>query len=227
LSFIFYYLYIMIHPSIVINIHICQKGLWTIPFDMIMSEIKSSGLYNECKEIRLGIVNDNGVVIDNKRFNDPKIKIISWGYSDNYERVTLHNMIKSSQLEDVQYLYCHTKGIKYFESNDTHTKNCVMDWIKLLIHFNIKKWITASQCLMKYDTYGCEFSRKPKKHYSGNFWWANSQYIRTLPKVIGNEYCDPEFWLLQRDKVLMMNIFSSGIDAGDHYRIRFPKKGNY
>lgn len=33
------------------------------------------------------------------------------------------------------------------------------------------------------------------KHFSGNFWWANSSHISTL-ETIGGDYLDPEMWVL-------------------------------
>ena len=31
----------------------------------------------------------------------------------------------------------------------------------------------------------------PKLHYSGNFFWANSHYVKTLVREIGPDYLDP------------------------------------
>jgi hypothetical protein len=219
-------------PSIIGYIHICQKGRWYKSFDMIMNAIKESGLYERTLEIRVGIVNDYNEIIMDSRFEDPKIKIVTYGPAHLYERVTLNHMIKFSINEETQYWYAHTKGIKYFDSDNLHSINCITDWIKIMIHFNFLEWEKATQSLLSFDTYGCEFQEPPVPHYSGNFWWANSQYIRTLPSEIGVEYCDPEFWLLRRenpdmDKPLMCNIFSSGIDGGNHYYCRFVKGEHY
>ena len=30
---------------------------------------------------------------------------------------------------------------------------------------------------------GVDWTTDPDPHYSGNFWWANSNYLKTLPKV--------------------------------------------
>lgn len=45
--------------------HVCQKGDWKRSFDMIYNYLKNYGLYDETCEIRLGIVNDVGSVIEN------------------------------------------------------------------------------------------------------------------------------------------------------------------
>ena len=107
-------------------------------------------------------------------------------------------------------------------------EKCVKDWIDLMLYCNVSNWKIASKKLMKNDIYGCEYSKFPVNHFSGNFWWANSQYIRTLPKKIGNNYCDPEFWIFKRvPEPLYCNIFSSGIDGGEHYFKRFKKGVDY
>ena len=199
-------------------IHICQKGLWEKSFDMIMSKVKSSGLYDATNEIRICIVNDEIDIIDNIRFHDPKIIIAAKGHATDYERTTLLHMKIASETDPCcQYWYVHTKGIRFFESECENIKKCVISWINLMIHWNIINWRDASEKLLSHDTYGCELSTNPVPHYSGNFWWANSQYIRTLPSKIGDEYYDPEFWLFKRDNPLICNIYSTGIDGGNHY----------
>lgn len=214
-------------PPIIVYFHICQNGPWHIPFDMIMSAIKSSGLYDSCIEIRAGIVNDVGYIIPDERFNDPKIKLVAHGPSSLYERVTLSHMWNYSKTDNAQYLYVHSKGIGHFAGSDEHKKNCVTDWINLLIHWNIHHWRLASEKLMSNDVYGCEICNYPCFHFSGNFWWANSHFIRTLPEEIGPGYCDPEFWLFKRDKIIWCNIFSSGLAGGSNYFHRFIKGIHY
>jgi hypothetical protein len=210
-----------VYPEIIGYIHVCQIGKWRITFDMIMNSIKKSGLYNQMKEIRVGIVNNESHVIPDKRFTDPKIVIIGHGPSRLYERLTLHTMRKNAETENCQYWYAHTKGISHFENN-SGKKDFVIDWIKLMIYWNFKNWRIASNNLLSHDTYGCEYTDNPTCHFSGNFWWANSQYVRTLPNIIGSNYCDPEFWILNRSGNIICNIFSSGLDGGDHY---FYKSG--
>ena len=209
----------MANAEIIGYIHVCQMGQWHITFDMIMNAVKSSGLYNACREIRIGVGNDHGYVIPDDRFNDPKIVIVAYGPSSEYERITLHKMREHSEIDSVQYWYAHTKGIRHFDS-EGHQKNCVVDWINLMIKWNFHYWQHATNALMHNDAYRCEHSNFPSPHFSGNFWWANSCYIRTLPKTIGSGYCDPEFWLLNREDNYVCNVYSSGIDGGDHYSKR-------
>jgi len=203
-------------------IHVCQIGNWQKSFDMIMSSIRSNGLYDATLEIRVCVVNKSEAIFDDIRFHNEKIVLVEHGPACNYERTTLLHMANYSETDPFcQYWYAHTKGIKYFDTPNDPKTNCVIDWIKLMIHWNFVNWRIASEKLQSHDTYGCEHHNIPQQHYSGNFWWATSSYIKTLPKEIGPGYWDPEFWLLQKSNVKACNIFSSGHIPGGLYFVRF------
>jgi len=199
---------------IIIYFHICQKGEWKRSFLMSFEQIKASGLYDECQEIRCGVVNDGGALIGDPIFHDPKIKVVALGRSAEYERLTLHHMRQAAETEvGAKYLYCHTKGLMHF---GTHREESVLDWIRMLVYFNIERWRLAKETLDTFDTYGCNyFTDGYPQHYSGNFWWANASYIKTLPKTIGPAYLDPEFWVLSKEPKYFV-AFSSGINHYDH-----------
>ena len=103
---------------IIIYIHICQFPNWQILFSKIMDEIKASELYDNCKEIRLGVVNHIDRVFDEPILNDPKISCIIHSHCSSYERSTLLHMREKSEKEEAQYLYVHTKGLKYLDNNN-------------------------------------------------------------------------------------------------------------
>jgi hypothetical protein len=198
-------------------IHICQIGNWELPFKLIMRAVRRNGLYDATHEIRLGIVNNENSIIDNPIFDDKKFVKVAHDKSSNYERTTLLHMSNASETDPCcAYWYAHTKGIKYFDTNSPLKKN-IIQWIRLMCYHNFINWRNAIEKLLTHDTYGCEYFNIPKKHYSGNMWWANSHYIRTIPKYIGEDYYDPEFWLLQRPDALIYNAFSSGYGPGGLY----------
>jgi len=55
--------------------HICQKGDWERSFDIIFNYLKNYGLYHITSQIRLGIINDMGNIIENYRLQDTKFKM--------------------------------------------------------------------------------------------------------------------------------------------------------
>lgn len=95
----------------------------------------------------------------------------------------------------------HTKGVTY--DHPILNKN-VKAWVRYLDLYTIGHWKECIDALNTYDTAGTMYSPTPMKHYSGNFWWANSNYIKTLP-TLDKENIKPlergEFWICsQSDK---------------------------
>jgi len=194
---------------------------------MIMDAMRGSGLYNAATQIRLGVLTDKNGSIDRTLFNDPKFHIIHEGRPEEYERPTLLHMRRSAASElETKYFYCHTKGVRWF---GTPTEPFVVDWIKLLIYWNIERWVNAEDILGKYDTYGCNYDNTGRYplHFSGNFFWTTSHHLKTLPDTIGDGYNDPEFWLCSDGmfggKPNVYNAFSSNLEGMGHYGILFPE----
>jgi len=203
----------MSNKKIVGYFHICQKNGWEKSFDLIFPKIKSSGLYDATEEINIGIVNNNGYVIDDPRLNDPKFKVIYFGEEKNYERPTiLHMRVNADVYQgDYCYWYVHSKGITHWGGPK---ESFIIDWINFLVYWNIEKWNTACKILESYDTYGC--NAIGKQHYSGNFWWANGSHLKNLPVHIKDYYIAPEDWVcIKNDK--MFNIYSCGLQGCGHY----------
>lgn len=178
--------------NIIIYIHICQKEGWKRSFTIIMDSIRESNLYDSVDEFRLGVVNEDGYLIQDELLNDKKFKIIHVGHSNEYERNTLLHMKKSSYVDPDNTLYCylHTKGIRHF---NTPFEKPILDWIYDMLKYNIYYWEDVVNKLKIYETYGCNYNNL---HYSGNFWWATKEHIKKLPDQISTDYVDPENWIL-------------------------------
>jgi hypothetical protein len=205
-------------------IHICQLGDWKRSFNMLMTRIRESGLYSVATEFRCGVVSPTGTITQDEIFMDPKIKIVCSGYSQEYERPTLLHMRNSAEIDgdNKRYLYLHTKGLRWF---GTSKEPFVVDWINLLLYWNVNKWRDALSMLETYDTYGCNYYCKDNvwpHHYSGNFFWTTPKHLKTLPRYIGPGYNDPEFWLCS-NKPKVHNAFTSGLEGMGHYDTPFPE----
>ena len=201
--------------------HICQKEGWKRSFDMIFNKIKESGLYDNTKEIRIGIVNDlsheRGELINDPRLEDPKFKILFVRSSNEYERPTILHMRESADNEENYYWYVHTKGLRHFGEP---CESYVIDWINFLSYWNITKWSFAVKMLSReWDTYGCNSLNRI--HYSGNFWWTKSSHLKNLPRSIESYYTAPEDYIcIKNDK--MFNILNSGLEGAGHYWHNHP-----
>ncbi len=98
------------------------------------------------------------------------------------EFVTLDLIEKDKdKFDNADYiLYLHTKGASRIE-NDNY--NCMIGWRHYMNYFNIEKINNVFKIFEKtdYNTFGCNFiDSNNRPHYSGNFWWAKAEYIKTL-----------------------------------------------
>ncbi len=183
-------------------------------------KFKSSGLYEKANKIYLTLFGD--IEIHSEFLNDfkdmyPKIEyaVIANAVFNN-EPDTLNLMIKKANeyTENTPMLYLHTKGLSY--SNPDLKKN-VDAWVRYLDLYVINKWEECVDSLKENDAAGGFYVEDPK-HFQGNFWWANSDYIKNLPKITNenvSEYNRGEFWILsQTDKVYPL----SGVTPVDMYQ---------
>lgn len=135
--------------------------------------------------------------------------------------------------EEFYVLYLHHKGV-------TNAGNsCVDDWRHLMSHFCITEW---RSCVNKLesgsDTVGVNWRQDPYPHYSGNFWWAKSSYIKTLPELVMPAQVqyksqiniklpphypyayrfDAEFWIGTKSA----NAYNMHESTINHYHYRYP-----
>ena len=157
-----------------------------------------------------------GEKLDANDFTCNKIEIIN--YSDNtdlYEIPTI-NLIHTfcENNDDCEILYLHTKGIThpYYKQ--------IVDWRNMMLYFLVNKCTDCFELLKTYDTIGCNRMTTTANHYSGNFWWANSNYIKSLNKISdsANKY-DAEFWLFSNKSIKSYEIHNSNVN---HYHYEYP-----
>ena len=201
-------------------IHICQVGQWKRSLTMILDNLKESGLYDATDSIDFCVVT-NGEIDTTLQL--PKSSYMLMGPTHLYERPTLLHLrnLAETDKEEVYYWYVHTKGLRWF---GTEKESNVIDWINLLIYWNITQWKRAVASLTEgYETYGCNEHKDSvnPRHYSGNFWWSKSSHLKTLPATIGPEYNDPEFWSINTNTKWYC-VFRSGLEGMGHYSSRYP-----
>jgi hypothetical protein len=192
------------NPKRVVFIHSCNLGDLSM-LEYLLSIVKP--LDCEVHVINIGepITKDYNVILTN--------------YSQDillYEIPTI-NAIRNYCLENhgCYILYLHTKGVSYQFMNTN-----VNDWINMMLHFLMKK--NTSNLLHQYDTIGCNYLQKEgvPPHWSGNFWWARSDYIRTLPLLETDNKYSAEMWLFT-NQPSFHELHNSRVD---HYLEGYPKK---
>ena len=197
-------------------IHSCNlKNIGINILTEIVEQLIDSNLIQQLEKI---FIINIGIPIDENIYKNDKIKIIN--YSDNiylYEISTInliHTFCKYNQ--NCEILYLHTKGIT------CSTSELIIDWKNMMTHFLINKHTECFSLLKKYDAIGSNYSNLPHKHFSGNFWWATSNYINTLNKIsIPFVRHDAEWWILSRQNVNYFELHNSGIN---HYQQNYPKE---
>jgi hypothetical protein len=180
----------------------------------------ASVLYNKYKKINnselLKNIDNFYVIVSNtqERHKDflqqfstlsNKIKIINLPNPVfNDESDTLNFILQQSNDSSTnrRILYLHTKGVTH--SHQLVKKN-VDAWVEYLDLYNIHKWKECVDALYTHDVAGGLYESSNPKHFSGNFWWANTNYIKTLPEITEKIYKlfnRGEFWILSNtDKI--------------------------
>jgi hypothetical protein len=159
----------------VIYFHIAAVGRYQEIFNEIYSQIVQSKLIDRIDFINLCIVGDHNLVYEYHE----KIKIHEDPYVETGEFFTLDLIKKFSEKIEEEYniLYIHTKGVT------TPDNPCIDDWRQYMTYFNINKYERCFNILDQYDSCGVDLVKEPAVHYSGNFWWAKSSYIKKLPTI--------------------------------------------
>lgn len=184
----------------------------------MIDTIFKSGLIDQVEKINIGIVGDKEVILPK---ND-KINIL---YKNNnlkeYEFLTLQLLRDfCKKNDDYNVLYLHTKGA----NSDSKPIN---DWRQYMMYFLVEKYEKCFEVLENNDTCGVDLRNNPTLHYSGNFWWAKSNYIKTLMKfidmkVILSERHKAEFWICLGNGN-HHNLWDCGIDVYERHLHEYPK----
>jgi hypothetical protein len=187
-----------------IFIHIALLDGWFEKVHKYISLINSSGLFNIVNNIYLCFVGEG--TIDMSNFSDNIrnkicIKRVSNNLTD-FELPTQKLLYDfCSNNKDSYILYIHTKGV----GKDINL--CIEDWIDYMLYFLIEKYTDVFEYLLTKSTVGVDLRTEPTLHYSGNFWWAKSSYIATLPdplvfnnlvkypNPLNSERHNQEFWI--------------------------------
>lgn len=240
-----------------IYFHICILNNWEEVAIDILKKINESELINKIENIFFFVLGDitkeNLDKIKKILELNPKYKLKSFKNKiQTYERLTINQLLDDciNKYEDCKILYLHTKGITRY---GTYKYQYVKDWVDYLLYFTVIKHEDCINELNDNDTCGVNFRNdgrylkyinvKHRYHYSGNFWWANSNYIKNLPKLDLNMkftfdvnqlksifyYLEPEMWICLK-AVKCMCLHESNVDHYaenykiDQYRDMFKKK---
>lgn len=214
----------MLKDKIIVFFHIATIGNYQKIVDEIFDSLTETNLINVADLINVCVVGNGNVNIP-KNWN---LKINQTSDINIGEFYTLEQIEKHSRqtMTNDKILYIHTKGVT--SSNN----DCINDWRKYMLYFNVENHHQAIKALENYDTYGVDFVNEPVKHYSGNFWWANSNHIKKLPsieqiskpdaKAILTVRHNAEFWVCMSDGK-HKSAHNSNINVYERHLHRYEK----
>ena len=197
-------------------IHSCHlKEIGTSILNDIISKLIDS---NSIQHFENVFIVNIGERLNPNDFQNNKIQIINYSENTQLFEIPTINLIHAfcEYNDNCEILYLHTKGISY-----PNSKN-VIDWKNMMIHFLVNNCKDCFELLKQYDTVGCNYLETPFKHYSGNFWWATSNYIKKLNRIPNeSKRHEAEWWILSNKMVKHYEIHHSGIN---HYETDYPKE---
>jgi len=168
------------------------------------------------------IINIGNEISLNDKYKNSKIKLCNYSSNTQLYEIPTLNQIKyfadNNENSNHRILYLHTKGISY--SNNYQQIN---DWINCMLYFLIDKYQICFDYLdQNYDAVGINFLKKPFNHFSGNFWWSSSKYLRTLPSFdeINVDKMSAEWWLC-KNNLKCCSLHNSNIN---HFFETYPKE---
>ena len=181
------------------------------------NKMLNSGLVEECTNINVVLVGQNKDKVYNQISELPKIRCHLKDVSTG-ETETLHLLWEDAQNDPNFYgFYLHSKGVSH------GTNANIESWVQYMEYFCIEQYKACIEMLQTHDTVGVNLQKDPLWHYSGNFWWANSNYIKTLEKLDVNKSSNPcffserwycEFWLFDKKQAKACSLHQSDVN---HY----------
>ena len=168
--------------------------------------------------------------VGTKRDNEPWFQ--ENYYSDNFIEGELFTLKKLKLFCDnlnsnIPVAYINTKGTFNGFNNP-----CIIDWRQYMTYFILEKMeICINEIYNGYDAVGVDWNEIPNKHFSGNFWWASSEYIKSLPPAdlektfihnLPTERHFAEFWIgCNSPKIKCLH--NSNIDVYYRHIQRYPR----
>ena len=193
-------------------------------------KFKASGLYEKANKIYLTLFGD--IELHQDFLSDlkdlySKIEYVSITNKEfDSEADTFNFMLKKASEYDFNtpMLYIHTKGVSH--TNPILKKN-INAWVRYLDLYVIKEWERCLEGLKENDAAGGFYVDGSFAHFQGNFWWANSNYIKGLSRLNNLNISNlnrGEFWVLSNtDKVYAL----SGVTPVDMYQNYYCKDEDF
>jgi hypothetical protein len=172
--------------------HVFADGDWLTPATEHIEELALSGLIDNLDDLFLGVV---GSPENREKVKRELPGVCVAECATGWEQVTLQKVHEFAQQDDGAIFYAHTKGA-------WSNSELARQWRVSMTHDTVTRWkecVTALQVVEAAGPYWLN-SWEPEHvdhdfFFAGNFWWARSDYVRTLDPVgVENRY-QAEGWI--------------------------------
>jgi hypothetical protein len=161
--------------------HVCMINDWMDILDEQVTIMKESGLYDEMRVCNIGAI---GQFMQLEKLNEyikknDKLQFVVHSEDlKRYEYLTLRYIKEvCDKGSDFYGFYVHSKGVSYpappYNEGGKY-------WRDYMNHYVIRDWKEDVRHLdLGYDTCGVKYiNKKWPPHYSGNFFWFKSLYVK-------------------------------------------------
>jgi hypothetical protein len=196
-------------------LHVAKLNHWRDVFRSQLGKLRRFGLYDATAVIHVTVL---GTDDDGDLVNDPKFVLHRLDDISAYEFPTLERLYRVSTEEDCLLWYMHGKGVSHPLERER-----MEDWREFMEYFAIERYPLCLRALEVSDLCGVNWTTRRAPHFSGNFWWARSDYIRTLPSPATLDQSDrwqAEWWVGSNPSARVVCFSDSGVD---HYKRGFPR----
>jgi glycosyltransferase involved in cell wall biosynthesis/tetratricopeptide (TPR) repeat protein len=207
-------------------LHVALMPGWRAIVADQLRKLHASGLCAKTRRIFVGLV---GATREEFDLVDEKLEVVLHEPDVSVgELPTLEALRRFCQHTDAHVFYVHTKGV-------SRPSESTRDWRHLMEHFVIIRHEDCLRHLATHDACGVNWLAAPLPHYSGNFWWTKSSYVRTLPSLPDHadscakielpdafipDWWSCEFWIGANPQARAACLHASGIN---HYLFRYPR----
>jgi hypothetical protein len=176
-----------------------SSDIWKLFLDEQIKRIYKSGI-TKYADIHCGINGKGSERVCEFVKNYNWINILEVSNTDEqYEGFTLKYLHQHSLNDTYEKVgYIHTKGISFLSGDRDHNPNkpgvrdssqdktliAINSWRHFLEWGCVDMWKRNVDILDNFQVSGVNYSASPWPHYSGNFWWSRSDYIKTLENPI-------------------------------------------
>ena len=173
--------------------HIYADGQWKDPVKEHIIALRQSQLMYNLDNFFIGFVGQKKNIESVKKF----LRTCGVDYSVvaeeelGWEQVTMNKLRDFVHQNDGWIFYAHSKG-----AYDPSPINIA--WRKSMTYYNIINWEKAVSYLDDYDTVGTHWVTAPqdgKTFWGGTFWWATTDYLKTLPPIGTENRWRAEDWI--------------------------------